>query len=349
MTTTSNPTSRWRTIHLGVRAKRQLTPSRVRGAPLPAESGHDAAMRIGLNGSNLIATGAPVGQIVDLAAEAEAAGFTSFWLAQLGAPDALTVLAMAGARTSTIELGTAVVPTWPRHPLMLAGQALTVQDATAGRLVLGIGLAHKVSVEGTLRIPFATPAKHMREYLDVLQPVLSERKVSARGDIWSAEVEGLGGPAAPAPALMLAAMGPRMLRLAGSRTDGVILWLSGPKAVAEQIRPALESAAEEAGRPAPRIVASVPVCVTSNGDQVKGFVAAALGGYNDLPSYRGVMDTEGASGPADVAVVGTAEEVRERIAAFAAAGATDFAPVELGTNPDESAATRALLTELAAG
>jgi 5,10-methylenetetrahydromethanopterin reductase len=305
-------------------------------------------MRIGLNGSSLIATGAPLGQLREHAAQAEADGFSSYWLAQLGVPDALTAIATMGDDTSTIELGTAVIPTWPRHPLMLAAQASTVVEAIGReRLVLGIGLAHKMSVEGTLKIPFATPAKHMEEYLSVLLPVLEERKVSFTGDIWSAVSDGIGGTPVEAPTVMLAAMGPRMLQLAGSRTAGTILWLSGPAAIREQIKPALDAAAAEAGRPAPRIMASVPVCVTNDADSVKGFVAAALAGYNDLPSYRGVMDASGAGGPADVSVIGTEDEVRAGIQAFADAGATDFAPVELTLNDDDAKATRELLKGLA--
>jgi F420-dependent oxidoreductase-like protein len=306
-------------------------------------------MRIGINGSTLIALGSPIAQIVDAAVEAEAAGFSSYWLAQLAIPDALTVVAMIGPRTSTIELGTAVIPTWPRHPLMLAGQALTAQEATGNRVALGIGLAHKTTVESTFKIPFATPAKHMDEYLSVLLPAMRDRKVSFKGDIWSGEVEGFPGlPGAHPPAVLLAAMGPRMLQLAGERTDGSILWLSGPKAIAQQIKPALEAAADAAGRGAPRIVASVPVCVTPNPDQVRSVIGAMLAGYNELPSYRGVMDTEGAGGPADVSIVGSADEVRDGLAAFADAGATDFAAVEFFTNPDELAATRAALQGIAA-
>ncbi|MEX2292892.1 MAG: TIGR03564 family F420-dependent LLM class oxidoreductase [Acidimicrobiales bacterium] len=305
-------------------------------------------MRIGINGSSLVALGAPVSQLIDHAAEAEAAGFTSYWLAQLGAPDALTAIAAMATQTSTIELGTAVIPTWPRHPLMLAGQALTVQDAIGDRLALGIGLAHKSSVESSLKIPFSTPAKHMDEYLSVLLPALTERKVSFTGDIWSAEVEALGGPPVPAPRVLLAAMGPRMLHLAGSRTDGVILWLSGPKAIAEQIKPSLDRAAAEAGRATPRIVASVPVCVTDDPEAVRGVVASILAGYNDLPSYRGVMDTEGAGGPADVSIIGSEDEVRAGLAAFAEAGTTDFSALEFFTTADDAAATRALLTAIAA-
>jgi alkanesulfonate monooxygenase SsuD/methylene tetrahydromethanopterin reductase-like flavin-dependent oxidoreductase (luciferase family) len=147
---------------------------------------------------------------------------------------------------------------------------------------------------------------------------------------------------------MLAAMGPRMLELAGARTGGTILWLSGPKAIAERIKPSLDEAAAEAGRSDPRVVASVPVCVTSKPDDVKGVVASALAGYNDLPSYRGVMDAEGAGGPADVSLIGSADEVRAGLAAFAEAGATDFAAVELIIDRADAAPTRDLLREVAA-
>ena len=303
-------------------------------------------MRIGINGSSLISTGASLAQIVDHAAVADAEGFSSYWLAQLAVPDALTAIALMGARTSRIELGTAVVPTWARHPLMLAAQALTTQEAIGNRLVLGIGLAHKVSVEGTLKIPFATPAKHMDEYLSVLMPALVDRAVSFAGDIWSGEMAGLTSPAA-APSVMVAAMGPRMLRLAGERTDGTILWLSGPRAIAQQIKPALDQAAAAAGRPTPRIVASVPVCVTKKPDDVKGMVAALLAGYNDLPSYRGVMDAEGVGGPADVSLIGSEAEVLAGLQSFAEAGTTDFSALEFIVDPDDAAPTRALLREAA--
>lgn len=306
-------------------------------------------MRIGINGSALIAQGASLGEMVDHAAAAEADGFASYWLAQLGAPDALTAIATMGARTSSIELGTAVVPTWPRHPLMLAAQALTVQEATGGRLALGIGLAHKSSVEASLKVPFDSPAKHMDEYLSVLLPAMTERSVAFSGDIWSGEIDAIGGAPAPAPAVLLAAMGPRMLRLAGARTDGSILWLSGPKAIAQTIKPGLDAAAEGAGRPSPRIVASVPVCVTTKPDEVREVIAGLLDGYNDLPSYRGVMDAEGAGGPADVSIVGGEEEVRRGLNAFAEAGATDFAAVEFAMDADQIRATRDLLRDAATG
>ena len=304
-------------------------------------------MRIGINGSSLVAVGRPTAEIAAHAAAAEADGFSTYWLAQLAVPDALTSLAVVAGATSTIELGTAVIPIWVRHPMMLGAQALTLSEIAGGRVLLGIGLAHKSSVEGTLEIPFARPATTMEQYLDVLLPVLRERAVDTTGSLYSGHAENVGGPPdIPAPSVMLAAMGPRMLELAGGRTDGSILWLSGPRTVETVIRPALEAAAAAAARPAPRVAASVPVCVTDRPDDVKGLVAAVLEGYNDLPSYRQVMDHEGAAGPADVSIIGDEATVRAGIQAFADAGTTDFSALEFPTNPEEEARTRAVLKDL---
>ncbi|HZM30326.1 MAG TPA: TIGR03564 family F420-dependent LLM class oxidoreductase [Acidimicrobiales bacterium] len=304
-------------------------------------------MRIGISGSGLIALNRPVTEIVDHAVEAERDGFASYWLAQLAVPDALTVLGAAGLATSTIELGTAVIATWPRHPLMLAAQALTVSDMAQGRLALGIGLAHKATIEERLRIPFARPAKHMEEYLDVLLPALRDRAVDATGEIWSGFAETTGGPAnVPPPPVLIAAMGPRMLELAGGTADGNILWLSGPRTIETVIAPAMAKAAAEAGRAPGRIVAGVPVCVTDKPDEVRGLIATFLGDYNELPSYRGVMDVEGVDGPEGVSLVGDEEAVRAGIQSFADAGATDFTPVEFVLDDEARVRTRALLTSL---
>lgn len=305
-------------------------------------------MRIGINGSSLVATGASVSKLVAHAATAEAEGFASYWLGQLAIPDVLTVFAAAGAATSRIELGTAVGPTWTRHPLMLAAQALTTQEACDGRLALGIGPAHKPLVEGTLKIPFTTPAKHMDEYLSVLLSALRERKVDFTGDIWSG-VEDLSGAArgVDAPSVLVAAMGPRMLSMTGGRADGSILWLSGPRTIETTIRPALDAAASAAGRPSPRVVAGLPVCVTDRPGEVRAMIAGALGAYASLPSYRAMLDVEGAAGPADVAIVGDAATVTSGLQALADAGATDFSATEFGLGRAEFAATRELLAGLA--
>ncbi len=304
-------------------------------------------MRIGINGSSLIALGRPTSELAAQAAAAEADGFSTYWAAQLAVPDALTALAVVAGATDTIELGTAVIPIWLRHPLMLAAQALTLSEIAGGRVLLGIGLAHKSSIEDSLGIPFARPAATMEEYLAVMLPALRDRAVDVTGSVYSGHVEAVAGPpGVPTPGVMLAAMGPRMLALAGSHTDGTILWLSGPRTVETKIRPALEAAARDAGRPPPRVVASVPVCVTDDPDSVRGLIATVLDGYNDLPSYRGVMDQEGAAGPADVSLVGDEATVRAGLERFASAGTTDFSALEIPTNPDEEARTRALLKDM---
>ncbi|HTF54732.1 MAG TPA: TIGR03564 family F420-dependent LLM class oxidoreductase [Pseudonocardia sp.] len=306
-------------------------------------------MRIGINGSSLVATGASLGRLVDHAVTAERDGFASYWLGQMAIPDVLTVYAVAGGATSRIELGTAVVPTWMRHPLMLAAQALTTQEACGNRLTLGIGLAHRQIVEHAIKVPFRAPAKHMAEYLAVLGHALADRKVAVRGDIWSGEDDlSTSARSATAPPLLVAAMGPRMLGLAGGQADGTILWLSGPRTISRAISPALRAAATEAGRRAPRIVAGLPICVTDQPERVRAVINGVLSQYGQLPSYRAVLEAEGAQGPGDVAIVGNAQQVRTALAALAEAGATDFAATEFGTSGEEFLATRAVLAEVAA-
>ncbi|MCZ7631635.1 MAG: TIGR03564 family F420-dependent LLM class oxidoreductase [Microthrixaceae bacterium] len=303
-------------------------------------------MRIGINGSSLIALASPLEEVAAHAAEAERDGFAHYWMAQLLWPDALTAIAAIGARTTTIRFGTAVVPTWPRHPLMLAAQALTVSHVLGGRLTLGIGLAHATTVQDTFGMPFDSPAEHMAEYLDVLLPAMEVHAVDARGEHWSGHTDGFGvPPEVEAPSVVLAAMGPRMLELAGSRTDGSVLWLSGPRTIETRIRPALHAAAQKVGRPEPQVVASVPVCVTEDRDKVHDMVATVLAGYNELPSYRSVMDTEHADGPADVSLIGSEAEVRAGLESFASAGTTEFSALEFPSDDHEAAATRSLLRE----
>jgi len=304
-------------------------------------------MRIGINGSSQTVLGVSIDDIAAHAAAVESDGFGSYWINQsIGSPDALTALAIVGRATSTIELGTAVVPTFPRHPLALATQALTTQEIIGNRLTLGLGLAHKEPVERTLKVPFERPAQHMEEYLNVLLPMLDERKVAFEGDIWSGEFEGFAGlTSARAPHVLLAAMGPRMLELAATRTDGSILWLAGPPTIDSHVRPALE-AARPTAMGDPRIVASMPICVTNRVDEVTGMIDGLLEGYNDLPSYRAVMDRDGSAGPADASVVGDEATVLAEIQRFADAGCTDFCPVEFAVSEEEGAATRALLKSL---
>ena len=199
-----------------------------------------------------------LGKLTDQLRRAADDGFASVWLANIFGLDALTALAVAGSQVPGIELGTAVVPTYPRHPAVLAQQALTAALAVGpGRLTLGIGLSHKIVIEDMYGYSFDRPARHMREYLSVLLPLLDGSPVSVDGSTLSAHI-GLSVPrTAPVPVL-LAALAPRMLTLAGEQTDGTVLWMTGPATVRDYVVPAISAAASAAGRPARASCAACP-------------------------------------------------------------------------------------------
>ncbi len=298
-------------------------------------------MRIGINGSDKLVRPDLEQIIVDVQAT-ETEGFSSYWLAQTALVDATALLGLAGARSSSIELGTAVVPTWERHPHALAAQALTAQAACDGRFTLGIGLSHRPVVEGALRIEWDRPLRHMIEYLDVLQPLLTDGKVSYRGDIWSYMGSG-GRPTHQPPKVMLAALGEQMLRLAGRRTDGTILWCVGPATIEQQILPTISKAADQAGRAAPSIVCSLPVWVTDDIVPAKNFVATAFKDYAVLPSYRAMLDIEGVQGIDSIALIGSEQQVTDGLARIDSSGATDFTALVMGANADELTRARSVL------
>jgi F420-dependent oxidoreductase-like protein len=273
-------------------------------------------------------------------------GFASVWTPQLMDADAVTLCALAGREVPGIELGTAVVPTYPRHPLALASHALTAQAACRGRFVLGVGLSHQVVIESAFGLSFEKPIRHMEEYLAILRPALRGEQVAFHGEVLSAttfapvRVSG----AEPCPVL-IAALGPRMLKLAGEVADGTITWMTGPATLADHIVPEISRAASAAGRPAPRIVSGLPVCVTEDADAARQHAAKAFAIYGHLPSYRAMLDREGAAGPADVAIVGSEADVAKAVEALADAGVTDFIGALFG-NVEQQTRTRQLLLSM---
>jgi 5,10-methylenetetrahydromethanopterin reductase len=272
-------------------------------------------------------------------------GFASAWMSNIFGLEALTSLAVAGSGVPGIELGTAVVPTYPRHPAVLAQQALTASLALGGRLALGIGLSHQIVIQDMYGYDFGRPARHMREYLDVLVPLLAGEPVAVDGETVRAHI-GLSVPRSGSDMpLLLAALAPRMLKLAGTRTDGTILWMTGPATVRDYIVPTITAAAREAGRPAPRVVCILPVCVTDDPDRAKADAGKAFAIYGQLPSYRAMLDREGAAGPGDVAIVGSEDVVGAQISALAEAGVTDFVAGEYARGED-GPRTRAFLRKL---
>jgi F420-dependent oxidoreductase-like protein len=279
--------------------------------------------------------------------EAEDDGFDSYWTAS-GGSDALTLLALAGGRTSRIELGTAVVPIFQQHPAAMAQQALTTQVATNGRLALGIGLSHKPSVENEMGLSFDRPALRMLEYVRVLRELVHEGCIRFSGETLSVSTSIQVPGGSPFP-ILLAALGPRMLKIAGELSEGTITWMVGPQTLKNHITPKITSAASAAGRPAPRICVGVPVCVTDNPAEARSRAAETFQGYGALSSYRKMLALEGTSEPADVAVVGDEDSVQRQLRDYADGGATDLLAVVFPGDPDEAASTartRALLKSL---
>jgi F420-dependent oxidoreductase-like protein len=270
-----------------------------------------------------------VARMVDVARR----GFSTVWLPQSSGFDALTLLALVGREVDGVELGTSVVPTYPRHPVVLAAQALTVNAATGSRLVLGIGLSHRVTVERMYGLSYDRPARHMREYLAALVPLLRDGAVDADGEMVTAHAR-LSVAGTSAPTVLLAAMQPRMLALAGGVADGTITWCTGPITLERQIVPRLRAAAEEARRSTPRVVVALPTIVTDDEPHGRAAAGEQLAGYGDIPVYRAVLDAEGVDGPADVSVVGDEAGVTAQLERLRAVGATDFIAIPTGTADD---------------
>jgi len=272
-------------------------------------------------------------------------GLATAWSAQLFGWDALTTLAIAGREVPDIRLGTAVVPTYPRHPLALASQALTVQAAIGNRLILGVGLSHQLVIEGMFGYSFAHPVRHMRDYLAALAPLLRGESVSYHGETLKA-VGTVAVPEASPPPLLVAALGPAMLRLTGQVADGTVTWMTGPATIAQHIVPTITAAAAAAGRPDPQIVAGLGICVTDDADDARQRAAEKFSFYGHLPSYRAMLDREGVAGPEDVVLIGDEASVQAQVRRLADAGTTELVGVPFGT-AEEHARTLQLLGRLA--
>lgn len=304
-------------------------------------------MRIGLMLGDIIGP-STVQEQVQQAVDAEDDGFDTAWFGQLFGMDALTITALAGVATSRIELGTGVVPTFPRHPYVMAQQALTVQGATNNRFVLGIGVSHEIVIKSMYGLSYDHPARHMKEYLSVLRPLLNDGRVGFQGEVYRTTA-GLAVPGTRPMPVLLAALAPKMLHLAGAVADGTMLWMSGLKTIETHVIPLITAAANEAGRPAPRIVAGLPICVTEDVAAGREAAGKVFQMYGQLPNYRRMLDREGAAGPGDVAVVGDEGAVEKQLRDFASAGVTDLVAPIYGSGDDRPASvarTRALLKSL---
>ena len=265
----------------------------------------------------------------DLVAQARVAarlGFDSLWTNQHpGRWDPLGVLAaLSGRDIGVSEVGTAIVPTYPRHPVVTATQALTLRAFDGARLTLGIGPSHAWHITDQLGLPYQRPARHTREYLEVLRPLLRGEHVRHQGPFFTVDAQ-LAVPADP-PAVLVSALGPRMLEVARELADGTIAVWVRPDTVAEHLVPRLGDSA--------RVVVTVLVAVTDDADAARESVARDFAAVADMPAYRAVLDRGGLSGPADTVVAGTEEQVARELGRFRDAGATDLVVSALGTAPE---------------
>jgi len=280
-------------------------------------------MKIGVMSGATAAVGNTVDSIVTFAQMVEQRGFSSLWMANIFGLDAITTLSIVGRETSAIELGTAVTPTYPRHPTAIAQQALTASAVCGGRFTLGIGLSHKLVIEDFLGMSYRQPAKHMEEYLQVLGPLLRGQPASFSGEIYNTHLT-LDVPQAESVPLLVAALGPKMLALAGSLAEGTSTWMVGPQTLEDHTIPCLSAAATASSRTAPRIVTGLPIVVTNQIEEARAVISKELEIYGMMPSYRAMLDREGAAGPADVALIGDEQVLRKELNRLRDIGVTDF-------------------------
>jgi F420-dependent oxidoreductase-like protein len=301
-------------------------------------------MRIGLSGD-----GPSIERIVDQAVEAEGTGFTSLWYSSATLGDPLAPIVIAGRATASIELGPAVLQTYATHPALMAGRTASA-SAAMGRpgLVLGIGPSHEAVVEGMYGLSYAHPGRHTEEYTRIVVAALNGEDVDVDGKEFRVRLRAPTAAPYPVPVL-ISALAPRMLRVAGAVADGTITWMAGVEALRSHIVPRICAAAEAAGRPVPRVVVGVPVAVHDDLDAAREEAERTYSFYSGLPNYARILRLGGLERAADACIVGDEEAVADQIRALVAAGATDIwaRPFPVGDNPEASRRrTLAVLEEL---
>ena len=291
--------------------------------------------------------GSSVTEVSNLALEAEKARFDSVWMAHIRSLDAISALSIAGEKTSKIELGTAVTPVQPRHPMALAQQAMTASQICEGRFTLGIGLSHKVVIEGMLGLSYDRPARYMRDYLGALLMLIEGKESTYIGELFEVKNLKIDIPQVVKLPVVVAALGPKMLEIAGTMTEGTSTWMTGPKTLENHVVKLIQAAAEKVGRSSPRVIAGFPVVLTNKIGACKDKLEKSLAIYGELPSYRSMLDKEGLSTPADLALIGDEEFLIEKIASIRSSGVTDLNAAIMGLEKGGFARTFEFLSSLA--
>jgi F420-dependent oxidoreductase-like protein len=274
-------------------------------------------------------------------------GVGHVWLGQRFDVDALTLAAVIASAVPGLGVGTAIVPINPRHPLLVAAAAQTAQAAAHGNFSLGIGPGGNALQQRAFGILPGKEIAFLREYLTVLRSIRDDGTVDFHGQelVASPPLSPAVAGGVPFP-IYVAALGPRALRVAGELADGTLSYLAGPRTIEEFIAPTIAQAATGAGRPPPRIIASIPVAVTNQPDAARAEAAKILGFYDQFPSYQKVMAREGVNRAADLAVIGNPDEVIGQLLGYRAAGATDLVLNPFQTDPSTLSAVWAVAAEL---
>ncbi len=304
-------------------------------------------IRMGLS----VAEGSDLESLLQRFRQVETDGFQSAWIANIFGFDALTVAALAAGVTRTLELATAVVPTFSRHPFYMAQQALSTQAAAGGRFVLGLGPSHKIVIENMLGLSFDRPARHVREYVTVVTQLIETGKTSFEGEVYRVNAS-LNVPCESPCPVLIGALGPLMREIAGRLAGGTITWMTGPRTLGDAVVPGVRAAAKTAGRSDPRIVAGFPVVLTDDAAAAREAAGKLFALYGTLPSYRAMLDAEGLESPGDIAIAGDERAIEASIRSLASAGVTDFnaALFPFGPDPKQTMSrTQELLAELARG
>ncbi len=310
--------------------------------------------------SVLFAETRSVANVVKLAQRSEALGFHGMFLGSAFGIDPVMALAHAGTQTERITLGVAVVPTWPRHPQVMAQQAATANSMCGGRFRLGLGPSH-APVMQRLGIDFDRPISHLREYLTIVRALLADGKLAHQGERYQVQgmldVEGGG-----TPPVMLSALREQMCRLAGAHADGVLPWLPSPDYIAEVVVPNVAMGAASANRAMPPVIAEFPAALTTDSDELAQICATDLMIYPMMPFYRAMWEHAGIelgdrkvaggwSRPMIDASIAHGDEhaLATRIDAYFAAGADEVIVSPMGTNDAQRADCLRVLADIAKG
>lgn len=275
---------------------------------------------------------------------AATSGFDSFWISHAKGVDPMMALAcIADDIPGLKEVGTSVTPLYGRHPIGLSQLVRTAQNALDGRFTLGVGASAKGHAEDTLGLSWDRPFSYTREFFDAMEPLLADQPVDVSGEQVSAHGE-LNIASKPTP-ILLAALGPRMLKFAGARAAGTTLGQCGPKTIASYVKPLLDAGAAAAGRPTPRIMALVRICVTDDKVAAKAKAREISAFYQAIPSYAAVIAKEGLGEPADLHLIGGWQEILDTLGQYAEAGATDFRIEAAAHDPKSREATKQALAD----